>query len=424
MARRCRRSRARGRGRLLRQPARPQRLARPARRAAELSAPILALQAGDDQNITAEQNAAFDDALTAAGIEHEVGSTRACRTASSTAATRSSPASRRTRGAACSISSIHTPRQRIAQTRAEWRSCGAPSRRLSRRARARPRRAGRRRRAGTRPLRLRGPRHLGRPLRPRRTADPEAAVAQCTPRCAHALPRDLQLPSPAPDVDPATVARFITAAHAAGIRVVAWYLPTFGRPRAGQSRALAAIRFRSSGGDAFDAFALDIESARIQTCACARTGAGPGRRAAGRGRSRVPPRRDHPGAPRDGSEPDLLAGIPVRPAGDDLRRLPADGLLHLPLQDRRPGPRLHARQRRAPAGAGGQPVAPRPRRRRPRRRGDGGAGALVRRRSARRRRVGSQPVRLRNNEAGAVEGAGGRAIAAGLDRMELPAPRS
>ena len=35
-------------------------------------APILALQAGADQNITAEDNAAFDEALTEAGVEHEV----------------------------------------------------------------------------------------------------------------------------------------------------------------------------------------------------------------------------------------------------------------------------------------------------------------------------------------------------------------
>jgi len=41
-------------------------------RASELEAPILALQAGADQNITAEDNAAFDEALTAAGVEHEV----------------------------------------------------------------------------------------------------------------------------------------------------------------------------------------------------------------------------------------------------------------------------------------------------------------------------------------------------------------
>jgi carboxymethylenebutenolidase len=44
----------------------------PISRAAELQGPILALQAGDDQNITAEQNAAFDEALTAAGVQHEI----------------------------------------------------------------------------------------------------------------------------------------------------------------------------------------------------------------------------------------------------------------------------------------------------------------------------------------------------------------
>ncbi len=44
----------------------------PAERAGELEAPILALQAGDDQNITAEHNAAFERALTEAGAEHEL----------------------------------------------------------------------------------------------------------------------------------------------------------------------------------------------------------------------------------------------------------------------------------------------------------------------------------------------------------------
>jgi carboxymethylenebutenolidase len=44
----------------------------PIDRAAELKGPILALQAGADENITADQNAAFDEALTAAGVEHEI----------------------------------------------------------------------------------------------------------------------------------------------------------------------------------------------------------------------------------------------------------------------------------------------------------------------------------------------------------------
>jgi carboxymethylenebutenolidase len=41
-------------------------------RVAQIEAPILALQAGDDGSITAEDNAAFERALTDAGIEHEV----------------------------------------------------------------------------------------------------------------------------------------------------------------------------------------------------------------------------------------------------------------------------------------------------------------------------------------------------------------
>jgi carboxymethylenebutenolidase len=41
-------------------------------RAGEITAPILALQAGADQNITADDNEAFDRALTEAGVEHEV----------------------------------------------------------------------------------------------------------------------------------------------------------------------------------------------------------------------------------------------------------------------------------------------------------------------------------------------------------------
>ena len=44
----------------------------PTQLAGKLEAPVLALQAGEDQNITAEHNAAFERALEAAGVEHEV----------------------------------------------------------------------------------------------------------------------------------------------------------------------------------------------------------------------------------------------------------------------------------------------------------------------------------------------------------------
>jgi carboxymethylenebutenolidase len=44
----------------------------PAQQADRIEAPILALQGGADQGITAEDNEAFESALTKAGIEHEV----------------------------------------------------------------------------------------------------------------------------------------------------------------------------------------------------------------------------------------------------------------------------------------------------------------------------------------------------------------
>jgi carboxymethylenebutenolidase len=44
----------------------------PEQRAAQIEAPILALQAGADQNITADQNEAFERALADAGVEHEL----------------------------------------------------------------------------------------------------------------------------------------------------------------------------------------------------------------------------------------------------------------------------------------------------------------------------------------------------------------
>ena len=44
----------------------------PIQRAADIDAPILALQAGDDANITPELNAQFAEALRLAGVEHDV----------------------------------------------------------------------------------------------------------------------------------------------------------------------------------------------------------------------------------------------------------------------------------------------------------------------------------------------------------------
>jgi carboxymethylenebutenolidase len=53
-------------------PTRERGGASPVARVHEIECPILALQAGDDQNITADDNAAFDRALSDAGVEHEI----------------------------------------------------------------------------------------------------------------------------------------------------------------------------------------------------------------------------------------------------------------------------------------------------------------------------------------------------------------
>ena len=58
--------------------------------------------------------------------------------------------------------------------------------------------------------------------------------------------------------------RFIEDAHAAGVRVVAWYLPSFANLARDERRALAAIRFRSPSGERFDGFALDIEATVVR----------------------------------------------------------------------------------------------------------------------------------------------------------------
>ena len=64
-------------------------------------------------------------------------------------------------------------------------------------------------------------------------------------------------------VDPAAVGRFIDSAHARGLDVVGWYLPGFDRLRRDLVRSMRAIRFRTSAGQTFDSFALDIEASIV-----------------------------------------------------------------------------------------------------------------------------------------------------------------
>ncbi|MDZ4168151.1 MAG: hypothetical protein U1E26_00655 [Coriobacteriia bacterium] len=66
---------------------------------------------------------------------------------------------------------------------------------------------------------------------------------------------------------PDRTARLIRAAHARGMKVVAWYLPDLRWKGRDLDRVKAAIRFRTSDGQRFDSFALDIESSVVKPAA-------------------------------------------------------------------------------------------------------------------------------------------------------------
>src|SRR5205085_8644146 len=68
-------------------------------------------------------------------------------------------------------------------------------------------------------------------------------------------------------VHPAADARLLDAAHAAGIKVVAWYLAGLRDLDADFARSMAAVEFETPTGERFDGFALDIESTVVSSIA-------------------------------------------------------------------------------------------------------------------------------------------------------------
>ncbi len=72
-------------------------------------------------------------------------------------------------------------------------------------------------------------------------------------------------------VRPALVDRFLAAAHASGIVVVGWYLPSLANPVRDLRRALAGARFVSADGEGFDAYALDVEATVVRRLALRNT---------------------------------------------------------------------------------------------------------------------------------------------------------
>jgi hypothetical protein len=91
---------------------------------------------------------------------------------------------------------------------------------------------------------------------------PRSTVAQMHRDGVHTLflqTASTTTPSGSDVYRPDRVARFLVAAHAQGMRVVAWYLPPLAHVGRELRRAMAAVDFRTASGQRFDAFALDIE---------------------------------------------------------------------------------------------------------------------------------------------------------------------
>jgi hypothetical protein len=92
---------------------------------------------------------------------------------------------------------------------------------------------------------------------------PDLAVAEMAAhgvRTLYVETASWKVPNRVDIVAPQQTEALVTAAHAAGMKVVAWYLPGFRNPRVDMRRVRAALEFRTADGQAFDSFALDIEA--------------------------------------------------------------------------------------------------------------------------------------------------------------------
>jgi hypothetical protein len=97
-------------------------------------------------------------------------------------------------------------------------------------------------------------------------ADPAGAVQQMAAQGVRTLYLETgnhRLPRRTLVGYPEQVAELVDAAHASGMKVVAWYLAGLTDLRLDRKRSEAAIRFTTVSGGHFDSFALDIESTKI-----------------------------------------------------------------------------------------------------------------------------------------------------------------
>ena len=185
------------------------------------------------------------------------------------------------------------------------------------------------------------------------------------------------------------------------MRVVAWYLPSFANVVRDLRRSLAAVRFRSpkrrvrSTRSRWTSRPRSCNSASKRT---ARLLALVARRCAQRSARATRSARSSPSPRGMELQPEVLARLPVRGAGEAVRRLHADGLLHVPVQDRggaRDYTEANVELIRAAGRRRGRRGA---RRRRARGQRNGRARCALRVGSSGRGRDRREPVRLRDHE--------------------------
>lgn len=63
--------------------------------------------------------------------------------------------------------------------------------------------------------------------------------------------------------DEGAVDEFLQEAHRRGMKVVAWYVPSFTQQKIDLQRSLRAVNYRSPSGERFDSFGLDIEATHV-----------------------------------------------------------------------------------------------------------------------------------------------------------------
>jgi hypothetical protein len=96
--------------------------------------------------------------------------------------------------------------------------------------------------------------------------DPEFAVAEMADhgvRTLYVETASWRVSNRVDIVAPAQTQDLIAAAHANGMKVVAWYLPGFKNLRTDLRRVRAALAFKTPDGQSFDSFALDIEANEV-----------------------------------------------------------------------------------------------------------------------------------------------------------------